>query len=404
MTDAAPAQSVESTPIVIPPPLREALILHLFMGREAGGITSALGQWLPAQREAGWRHLAIQLGPGDAGRELAKFGVDTVVANNGRGLRTLDRFRKLHRDLAAIAPAIVHTHNPLGQSYASIARRRVEFKLVRTVHADASLEMKHALSLPARIFWSTMTRRAMKRTDAVICIHEHVRASLDPGVRERASVSPNGLDPGPIERSTASIPEAFRAWLGSDEVPLILGVGRFVAIKRWPWVIRAFSASNASSRGARLALLGQGPAKRELEALLAELDLEDRVRIEPWAPDIAPYLKRAAFTVIASRSETGPLTLLEAMAASTPSIATRVGLTADTIVDGVTGRLIDHPSSESLSSGDITRLANTIDSMLADPVALRSMGTAARERLRGRFDHRATAAARAVIYNALLGD
>ncbi|MBL1216106.1 MAG: glycosyltransferase family 1 protein [Planctomycetes bacterium] len=389
------------------PVIENALVIHLFLGREAGGITSAMGQWIPAQMEAGWRHLAFCLRPGAVEREMERFAVPAVVADNGRGYSTPKRFfHKLRTELRSLGPAIIHAHNPAAQFYAAWQQPRHaehRWRVVRTVHADSRLEMKHNLSLPGRLFWNTASAWSMAHTDGLICIHEHVRQCLPTKYQQQAVVMPNGLNAAEIENSTKPLPTDLADWLGSDDIPMVLSIGRLVDIKRFDWVIDCWAKTKTARNHARLVILGEGTQRAALQQQIESLGLQDCVRLQHWTADIAPILKRSCLTVVASKSETGPLVLLESMAAGAASIATPVGIVPDVIEEGVTGWMIDHPDDANRAAdSECQQLASLLDRLLSEPATLEEAGRCARRRLAETHSHTAAAARRAEFYNRVL--
>ena len=78
----------------------------------------------------------------------------------------------------------------------------------------------------------------------------------------------------------------------------------------------------------RLDVVGDGPERQSLEALRRELRLEGAVTLHGHHDDVRPFLLEASLFVLASLSEGISLTVLEAMAASLPVVATDVGETA----------------------------------------------------------------------------
>jgi glycosyltransferase involved in cell wall biosynthesis len=110
----------------------------------------------------------------------------------------------------------------------------------------------------------------------------------------------------------------------------------------------------------------------ELERLADELGVADRVDLPGWAD--APAAALATFDVfcLPSRSEGFPLSIVEAMLAELPVVATRVGSVAELVVDGRTGLLVERDDVDGLTAAL---------SRLRDDAGLRSrFGAAGRER------------------------
>jgi glycosyltransferase involved in cell wall biosynthesis len=128
---------------------------------------------------------------------------------------------------------------------------------------------------------------------------------------------------------------------------------------------------------ARLAVVGNGPMRSELERQANALDLNGRLRFFDFSPPAARQLRSLDVFVLPSRWEAFPIAVLEAMACGVPPVATDVGGTREAVDDGETG-LLCPPSSPS-------RLADAIVRLLADPELRMRMGRASRERFRRNF-------------------
>lgn len=127
---------------------------------------------------------------------------------------------------------------------------------------------------------------------------------------EMISNFPKKVNTAPLPRSELDTPEdAF----------LVCSAGRFVHRKGMDLLIRAV----AQLPGAYLWLAGEGEDREKLDALVAELDMSDRVRFTGWVAEPAPYLAAADAFVMPSRHEPLGNVLLEAWQLGIPSISTR---------------------------------------------------------------------------------
>jgi glycosyltransferase involved in cell wall biosynthesis len=170
--------------------------------------------------------------------------------------------------------------------------------------------------------------------------------------------------------------------------PLVLSAGRLVAKKGFPDLLRACALLGPE---ACCRILGDGPMQAELARLVAELGLEERVRLGGGftQAELAHELRGAAVfaltpTVTAAGDRDGiPNVLLEAMAAGVAVVATDVGGIAEVVVDGRTGLLCP--------AGDVERIASSLASLLADHRLRAGLGRAARAAVVERFDAQAGA-------------
>jgi sugar transferase (PEP-CTERM/EpsH1 system associated) len=185
----------------------------------------------------------------------------------------------------------------------------------------------------------------------------------------------NGVDTDrfrPADASVADAREAARRALGVAPGPTLVGtVGRLDPVKDHVGLIRAF-ADGLSGKHAVLAIVGDGPTRGQLESLVRELSLGDRVRLVGEHEDVPLLLRGLDVFVLPSIGEGISNAILEAMASGLPVVATRVGGNPELVDDGVTGRLIPARSTDAL--------VEAIRAYVDDPARARRHGAAARER------------------------
>ncbi|MEM7133286.1 MAG: glycosyltransferase [Chloroflexota bacterium] len=148
-------------------------------------------------------------------------------------------------------------------------------------------------------------------------------------------------------------------WFGPAQPPVILSAGRLSKQKDMSTLIRAF-AQTRSQTPARLMLLGEGPERPQLEALIHELDLNDEVLMPGWVPNPIAYMREAALFILCSRWEGLPGVLIEALYTGVPVIGTDApGGTSEVLKDGLYGRLVP--------VGCVSRMAKVMEEMLSHP-------------------------------------
>jgi glycosyltransferase involved in cell wall biosynthesis len=109
-------------------------------------------------------------------------------------------------------------------------------------------------------------------------------------------------------------------WFERGE-PVFVAAGRLRPQKDFPTLLRAF-ADVRSTRPARLMILGEGPERGRLEALVEELGLTDDVSLPGATPNPYAYMARSTAFILSSRWEGLPTVLIEAMSCGAPVIAT----------------------------------------------------------------------------------
>jgi len=177
-------------------------------------------------------------------------------------------------------------------------------------------------------------------------------------------------------------PEPHAAVLGS--------LGRLDEQKGYELLVEAL----AELPGVTAVVVGEGPLRGVLEARAAELGVSERLRLPGWSDDARSFLPTFDVFVLPSRYEGFPLSIIEAMLAGLPVVATRVGSVAEAVEDGETGFLV--------SPGDRTALVAVLRRLLDDPELRRRLGDAGRARARREFTARAMAARYERLYDEIL--
>jgi glycosyltransferase involved in cell wall biosynthesis len=147
-------------------------------------------------------------------------------------------------------------------------------------------------------------------------------------------------------------------WFGQNQPPVILGVGRLLPVKDFPTLIRAF-ARLREERSIRLMILGEGEERATLEALIAELRLQDDVLLPGFVDNPYAVMARAGVFALSSRSEALPTVLIEAMACGCPVVSTDCPSgPAEILQNGKYGALVPVGDDAALAAA----LRNALDS------------------------------------------
>jgi len=149
-------------------------------------------------------------------------------------------------------------------------------------------------------------------------------------------------------------------WFEPGELPVVLAVGRLTVQKDFPTLLQAFARVRQNSP-ARLLILGEGPDRPKLEALIKELHLTACVSLPGFIDNPYIYMKKAALFVLSSRWEGLPTVLIEALFCGAPIVATNCPSGPREILqDGRYGRLV--------SVGSVTELAQEIEAGLSGKI------------------------------------
>ncbi|HEX5502672.1 MAG TPA: glycosyltransferase [Thermomicrobiales bacterium] len=272
---------------------------------------------------------------------------------------------------------VAHWVIPNGPPAALVARA-TRLPLVVSLHgSDVFLaERKRALARAARA--------AFRAAAAVTACSPDLAARAVPlGANPaRTSVIPYGVDPDRFHPADPATRAAVRRDLGlADDERLVLAGGRLVHKKGLDVAVAAFASPALAGANARLVLFGDGDLRPALAAQVARLGLGRRVRFAGRvARDRLPALVGAAdlFLLPSVHDHAGnvdglPNTLLEALAAGRPVVASRVAGVPTVVDDGVEGLLVPE--------GDADALAAAAAGLLADPATAARLGRAARARV-----------------------
>lgn len=276
---------------------------------------------------------------------------------------------RLARWLRLAEVDLVHTRNAEPFFYGCAAA-----KLARTKHIVHSEHGRTFDDRPAR-FWlqRVMTRHA----DAVFAVSAQLRADVAYHVgidATRIEVVHNGVDLNRFDRTNRN---AARAELGIHPESVAVGsVGRLVPVKNYSLLLRALS--DPALRQTQTFLIGDGPERPALEALVRSLGMQDRVRLLGHRDDVSALLAALDIFVLPSVSEGMSNTLLEAMACAVAPVVSDVGGNVEIVRDAMEGL--------SFPSGDEAALRLALSTLCADPVRREQIGLAARQRVLSDFD------------------
>jgi glycosyltransferase involved in cell wall biosynthesis len=155
----------------------------------------------------------------------------------------------------------------------------------------------------------------------------------------------------------------------------IVWVGRMVPVKGLEYLIQAMPTVFRAVPEARLILVGDGPLRPALQSQVEELGITDVVRFVGLTHHsrVIEYLQSASMLVLPSLSEGCPLVVLEAFAAGTPVVASRVGGVPEVVAEGESGLLV--------SPADPAALAEAIIELLTDSQKRERFARAGRSRV-----------------------
>jgi L-malate glycosyltransferase len=240
-------------------------------------------------------------------------------------------------------------------------------------------------------------RLLLTRRDRVIGVGAAVRDALitNEGIpAPRVGVIYNGIDPARFQNQGHDRLEVRKELgIGADDL-MILQVARLDYLKDHATAVRALGRLVRTVPHARLVLVGDGPERERIERCIADSGLGDSVRLLGTRRDVARFTAVADMFLLTSISEGIPLTLIEAMAAGLPVVATRVGGVPEVVQDGVTGLLAE--------PGDDGTLAEHMLHLFRHPSVGEEMGRRGRDRGQELFSENAMVANYERLYKEML--
>jgi glycosyltransferase involved in cell wall biosynthesis len=251
-----------------------------------------------------------------------------------------------------------------------------------------------------------LERRAAHLADAVICVSDHDRSlAVDAGIAERTRVLTihNGMPDLPAADTK---PAALEAAPGLPVT--ITMVARFGYQKRQELLLKALGTLSGAQAPAgppgapwRLQLVGSGEREPEIRSLAEELRLADRVEFPGARDDVPELLSASDLFVLTSRWEGLPRSIIEAMRAGLPVVASAVGGVGELVEDGRTGFLLDPDLEESSAAAE---LAGVLRRLLGSADLRHALGAAGRRRYEEHFTFERMAVETAGLYQELLNE
>lgn len=330
--------------------------------------------FVQAQAAALTGYRPLMVGLEDKGGVVPVLGGGILLAERPLQVR-LGRIGALAEQLRPHAPALIHAHFATDGLIALPLARALGVPLVTTLHGFDVHRSRTRMLLSGRLSWMryALLRRRLIADGALFlpvsdALRREALAQGFPAERTRTHYLGIGLD-------------RFAGGAG-PEPGLILHVGRLVEKKGTAVLLDAM----ARLPEARLVVIGDGPLRGALER--RAVGLGGRVRFLGALPpaDVAEWMRQAwllavpSLTAADGDAEGLPTVILEAAAASLPTVGTHHSGIPEAIVDGETGFLVPER--------DPAALADRIGALLGSAELRRLMGGAARRLAEQRFDLR----------------
>jgi glycosyltransferase involved in cell wall biosynthesis len=299
-------------------PDRVALFTGFFGG---GGIERVMGNLADGFIERGIQ-VDVIIDKGNDSEALQRLPstvrvIDLAVPRLYLCLPRLIRYLQQERPAAVLSAS--HYVNEMALWAKQLSRAPV--RVVVSEHNQISQTVQHATQMKNR-FTPWFAKWFYPWADGIVAVSQGVAQDLSAASGLPAEAIQVIYNPviTPLFLEKAQEP-LDHPWFAPGQPPVILGVGKLEAQKDFPTLIRAF-AHVRDRCPARLMILGWGPDRPRLEALIAELELRSDVALPGYIENPYAYMARAALFALSSAWEGLPTVLIEAMAAGVPVVST----------------------------------------------------------------------------------
>ena len=306
--------------------------------------------------------------------QLKANRVDTRIIPSRRSLDVpfLKKFVKLCRELKT---DVIHSHLSGANLYACLAGAIGRIPVIATYHNELYMPTSSEKYVPLKTF---IVRKLASMTILVADFMKKEYAERGKFPPNRLMTIYSGIDFGDdLDVNTAKLRQSLDI---SDDKLVVGNVANLRSPKGHQYLVEAAAQICKDIPNVEFLLIGEegkGNLKEQLEDQIADLRLEENVKLLGFRRDVKQLLRIMDVFVLPSLSEGLPLSVVEAMAASLPVVATDVGGLKEIVSDGETGYLVE--------SGNAAVLADKVSTLLTDKNLRKRMGNKGRKVALDRF-------------------
>lgn len=322
-----------------------------------------------AQALIGDRHEVLVV-TGQAGaytQALIERGIPQIaIAHFGRAISPLPDVKTLltlRQIIHSFQPDLISTHSSKAGLLGRLAGRLSQVPCLFTAHGWA---FTPGVPPRRRQVYQAIEKLAAPWAAKIICVSDYDRQlGLQCGMRADRLIT--------IHNGMPQVAAQHQAKPSGNNPVVMTMVARFDQQKDHATLIRAI----AGIPNLQLQLIGDGPTLPTVQGLVAALGLTSQVKFLGFRSDIADCLAQSQIFALISHWEGFPRTILEAMRAGLPVVATQVGGVAEAVLDGVTGFCIP-PEDEAT-------LRQRLQQLVQDAPLRQRLGAAGRQRYEAQF-------------------
>jgi glycosyltransferase involved in cell wall biosynthesis len=360
-------------------------ILYVITRAERGGAQSHVLELLHASREL----YSVALATGESGflaDEARALGIPVFLMRHLVPQLSLVSDSSAFKELVGIVrdfrPHLIHAHSSKAGLVARLVARARHVPCIFTAHGWAFSE---GVSLPRKCVALPSEWLAGHLGATTIAVSQYDRAlalRCRVGSVDRIETIPNGIR----DDSGRASPQA-------GTPPVITMVARFSSQKDHTTLLQALSKVQTPFR---LRLAGDGPLLERTRACAEQLGLLGRTEFLGECANIGELLATAQIFTLISRYEGLPISVLEALRAGLPIVATNTGGVSETVRHGYNGLLVGR--------GDTVALRNALTQLLIDPALRLSFGNRSRKLFESNFTAAIMVSRTFAVYNRVLND
>ncbi len=288
--------------------------------------------------------------------KVKRYSIEEEDPRESFWKRNYHRVKALRQIIKSEKPDVVLSTSPEANFRALFSVGAIPCKTIITIISDP----KHEYARPA---YAVLAKSLYRLADGIVCQTEEERRWFPGEMQKKCRILYNQVD------------DSFFAYGEPEERKGVVAVGRAIPLKRHRDIIRAY-AKIADQIGDTLTIYGDGPCREELQTLVQELQLTDRVFLPGKVDNVALHIQDAKLFVHASQYEGLPNAVMEAMTLGIPCVLTDCegGGARELLKGGEIGFLVP--------TGDVEALAEKMRCVLQDKKLQKELSGKSRARAR----------------------
>jgi len=373
------------------------VVLHTRVVTETGGgpDKTILQSARHAADSKYWLAAAYMHPPDDPGfetvRQRAAEAGAPLIGITDRGALDWRVIREMLKLCRRLDVRIWHAHDYKSNFLGLVLRPLHRMKLITTVHG-------WGVQFGRTPLYYAIDRRCLRRYDHVICVSDDLYQSVAQlGVRrKRMTHIDNAIDDAVFTRRRPAAQTDLRRELGAPPGRLVVGaMGRLMPEKHFDLLIDCVGELLKEGLDLELWIAGDGQLRGQLQALIAQRNLQERVRLLGFVKDTIAFHESLDVFALSSRREGLPNVVLEAAAMRTAIVSTRVAGIPSMLTHGTNALLCDVE--------DPRGLTEQLRAVLTDASLRERLAAAARELIGSRYSFRRRMKRMFEIYDRVLG-